>query len=150
MRGLFTGKRHVAHPDWLDEGLRSITSTARLRHEKILPSVLEFPMVVTGVRHVLLACFGSNWAAVRFLAARAAHDSLEGLRGRLHRFWRYRIQMKSPEADWHDLVAQTCPRCKGRVEMKVLSEGVFQCPGCGGVCDEEDIVMGQPDEEPQN
>jgi len=93
-----------AHPDWVLDAYQALARTMKLRCMKMVPSVLEVTLTVTPIRRMLRGIYGSDWAAVQSLARAAAEGTLERVRGTVWCFWRYRVQMKSPEVDLNEML----------------------------------------------
>lgn len=143
----FTGKtRYVACPAWLDHDLKSLCQTASLRQQGFVPRSIEFPMLVTHTKRILRGCFGSEWAAVRFLAKEAVLHSIQNIHGSFWRFWRYRILRKSRAADWLELVGSICPHCLEKVELETVDPETYLCPACHKTCDFMEMDAAQPEE----
>ena len=103
---LFSGRKghKVVHPDWLPGATASLRKTLELMDNGSLPVCLTKPMLVVPMRWVLRSIYGNNLKAALALLWYALGQEAEDFRGRLYRFWRYRICMKSPERDWNELM----------------------------------------------
>ena len=139
--------RPIAHPDWLKEAMKDFKTTTRIYNKGILPDSIEFFMVTTPIHRMMRCCFRNQWALLWWTFCRALAHERERLSGMLYRFWRYRIQMKSQEADLHRILTSVCPRCNDRCEIPRVGEDSYKCDGCHAVMDFGELVMSQPEED---
>ncbi len=139
--------RPVAHPDWLPEALEHMGSLCRIEKDGRMPDSIRFMMLENAADRIMRACFKSRWAMLWYLFVAALQNERSRVHGAVYRFWRYKVQGKSPDADWHAMISMVCPRCKDRCEIPRVGEDLFQCSGCKAKLDEYELVMGQPEDE---
>lgn len=142
----FQGKR-IAKRDWFMRDIERVVKQADLHSQKLVPESIEVFLAYTPLRACLRDLFGSHWTVLRVLFVSAVKTSIDDVRGSVWRFWRYRILMKSQDADLNDMISQTCPKCMARGVIEEISEDMYKCPNCSGVFDFEDLIYAQPDEE---
>ncbi|MDE2100025.1 MAG: hypothetical protein KGL39_22415 [Patescibacteria group bacterium] len=101
----FRGK--VVKPDWLPGALDAMEKFCRLYRENRIPSSVVFFMVVTDCRRVLRAAYGSDLRAAWALLWYALKQVVRELPWVVVRFWKYRVQMKSPDRELQEYLEQT-------------------------------------------
>ena len=132
--------RRIAHPDWLKNALNSFERTSKLYQSGILPGSIEFFMLTTPVWRLLRCCFPNRWDALWWVFKHCVKAEFEAVYGALYRFWRYRICLKSQDADMYEMTAQVCPRCRVKCEITKLEDDKYKCSSCGAVMDFGELV----------
>jgi ribosomal protein L37AE/L43A len=122
-------------------------SLCRIEKDGRMPGSIRFMMLENAADRIMRACFKNRWSMVWYLFLQALRSERERVSGSCYRFWRYKIQGRSPDADWHQMMTQMCPRCNERHEMAKLSEELYQCSGCSAQMDEGELIMAQPEDE---
>jgi hypothetical protein len=98
--------RKISHHDWLAEALKDFEKTTKLHQSGVLPGSIEFFMITTPIWRLMRCCFPNRWAALLWVFKQCVKAELEDIYRDLWRFWRYRICLKSQEADLRELMAQ--------------------------------------------
>lgn len=143
-------KRKIAHPGWLPDAMEHSASVGRLYLQGSIPGMLQHNLVSGAADRVLRACYRNRWELVWVMIEKALSNDWQRIRAFFWRFWRYRIQHKSEEADIRRILSDTCPHCKERHEMRKLGEDEYQCPGCGGKMDFCELADAQPEDEDES
>ena len=100
----FWNQPYPVHPDWVSDASRSIADSVRLLENNLLPRTITSGMLVIPCRRYLRGIYGSDFRAVWFLFWMACASLRERLHNRIYCFWRYRVELHSPEADLNEML----------------------------------------------
>lgn len=144
---MYNLKRKIAHPAQLPAALKNTESVSRLYLGGLIPDVLKCELLVGSADRVLRACYRNRWEIAWVMLRKAVRSERERIHGILWRFWRYQIQMKSQAEDLRLLMTEVCPHCRERHEIREISDGRYQCPGCSETMDFCELAAAQPEGE---
>lgn len=129
-----TGKS-IAHPEWVDSALEDIAKFRRIRALPHFPKSLDYPMFTTDVARLAKCAWPSLYHAAWWFLCRAIGSTKERIHGTIYRFWRYRIQMKSQDRDWREMMSYLCLKCTVMSPFTETGDDQFTCESCGWVTD---------------
>jgi hypothetical protein len=92
----------IQHPDWLQG--EKIAKDYDLYRRGLIPDSIAGFMLATPLKHDLRAIYGGHFRASWALFMDGVRAVRETIHGHLYRFWRYRVQLKSQERDFNEML----------------------------------------------